>query len=169
MWVPTIVSPTPAATPLTTSAATANRCRESSVAIKWILLRTDLTIPLCKNMRMYADSKGGAPPVDNLQVELAAEVFAMLADATRIRIILALTDGEQSVNELAEAVGKSSAGTSQHLAKMRLARIVSTRQEGTKVFYRLENEHARQLVSQAIFQAEHTLGDHPAHHSEGAL
>lgn len=89
----------------------------------------------------------------------------MLADATRIRIILALRDhGELSVNSLAELVGKAAPSVSQHLAKLRLARIVATRHEGTKVFYRLENEHARQLVADAIFQAEHTLGGTPRHH-----
>lgn len=88
----------------------------------------------------------------------------MLADVTRVRIVLALRDGEQPVNALAEIVGKSPAAVSQHLAKLRLARIVATRQEGTKVFYRLENEHAQQLVSDAIFQAEHSIDGRPRHH-----
>lgn len=101
---------------------------------------------------------------DSQYVELAVEVFAMLADATRVRIILALRDGELSVNHLAESVGKPPAAVSQHLAKLRLARIVSTRHEGTRVFYRLENEHARQIVSDAILQAEHSLGGTPRHH-----
>jgi DNA-binding transcriptional ArsR family regulator len=98
-------------------------------------------------------------------VELAVEVFGMLADATRVRIVLALRNGELSVNRLAEIVGKSPAAVSQHLAKLRLTRIVTTRQEGTRVFYRLSNEHARQLVTDAIFQAEHALGGVPAHHA----
>ncbi|HKU29212.1 ArsR/SmtB family transcription factor [Arthrobacter sp. NyZ413] len=102
--------------------------------------------------------------VDSEYVELAVEVFAMLAEATRVRLILALRDGEMSVNELAETVAKPQSAVSQHLAKMRMARMVSTRHEGTRVFYRLENEHARQLVADAIFQAEHTLGGTPRHH-----
>jgi DNA-binding transcriptional ArsR family regulator len=102
--------------------------------------------------------------VDSGYVELAVEVFAMLADATRVRLILALRDGEMSVNELAEVVGKPQSAVSQHLAKMRMGRIVSTRQEGTRVYYRLANEHARQLVVDAIFQAQHSLGGTPAHH-----
>ncbi len=61
--------------------------------------------------------------------------------------------------------GCSPAAVSQHLAKLRLARIVAARQEGTRVFYRLTNEHARQLVTDAIFQAEHALGGTPAHHA----
>jgi len=97
-------------------------------------------------------------------VELAVEVFAMLADATRVRLILALRDGEQSVNHLAKLVDKTPAAVSQHLAKLRLARIVSTRQEGQRVFYRLENEHASKLVTDAIFQAEQSLGGTPRHH-----
>lgn len=97
-------------------------------------------------------------------MELAVEVFSMLADATRVRIILALREGELAVATIAERVGKSPAAVSQHLAKLRLARIVLTRQEGTKVFYRLANEHARQLVADAIFQAEHSLTADPAHH-----
>lgn len=102
---------------------------------------------------------------DGQYVELAVEVFSMLADATRIRIILALRDAEElSVNHLADIVDKSPAAVSQHLAKLRLARIVATRQDGQRVFYRLENEHARQLVSDAIFQAEHSLGGTPRHH-----
>jgi DNA-binding transcriptional ArsR family regulator len=118
---------------------------------------------------MYADKKACRLDVDSQYVELAVEIFAMLADATRVRIILALREGEMAVGALAQVVGKSPAAVSQHLAKMRLARMVSTRQEGTKVLYRLENEHARQLVADAIFQAEHALGGQPAHHRmEGA-
>ncbi|MGI9824430.1 ArsR/SmtB family transcription factor [Agromyces sp. Marseille-Q5079] len=113
---------------------------------------------------MNADSKCGLT-VDSEYVELAVEVFSMLADATRIRIILALRDEELSVNHLADIVDKTPASVSQHLAKLRLARIVATRQEGTRIFYRLANEHARQLVADAIFQAEHALDDrNPAHH-----
>ncbi|MEV8149331.1 metalloregulator ArsR/SmtB family transcription factor [Arthrobacter sp. NPDC080031] len=113
---------------------------------------------------MNADSRGCSLGVDSQYVELAVEVFAMLADATRVRIVLALRNGEMAVGALAELVGKSPAAVSQHLAKMRLARMVSTRQDGTRVMYRLENEHARQLVADAIFQAEHALGGTPAHH-----
>jgi DNA-binding transcriptional ArsR family regulator len=112
---------------------------------------------------MYADMKCSLGP-DSLYVELAVEVFSMLADATRVRIILALRDGELSVSDIAELVGKAPAGVSQHLAKLRLARIVVTRHEGTKVFYRLADEHARQLVADAIYQAQHSVETVPAHH-----
>lgn len=110
---------------------------------------------------MNADMRSGP---DGQDIGVAVEIFAMLADATRVRIILALAQEECSVNDLAAAVGKSPAAVSQHLAKLRLARIVAPRHEGTRVYYSLMNEHAEQLVLQAIHQAEHALGGVPHHH-----
>ncbi|MBC7269117.1 MAG: helix-turn-helix transcriptional regulator [Streptomyces sp.] len=122
----------------------------------------------CHYLRINADAKCGLT-AQSSYVELAVEVFAMLADATRVRIILALRDGELSVNQLAEIVDKSPASVSQHLAKLRLARMVSARQDGQRVFYRLTDEHARQLVADAIFQAQHAVDSHPAHHDRDRL
>ncbi|RSZ61218.1 ArsR family transcriptional regulator [Corynebacterium hylobatis] len=118
-------------------------------------------------MHMHADDKWSVT-VDSVYVELAVEMFAMLADPTRVRIILALQETELSVGELAEIVAKSPAAVSQHLAKLRLARMVATRQEGKRVFYRLANEHARQLVTDAIFQAEHAVEAEPRHHRQSS-
>nr|WP_046013751.1 metalloregulator ArsR/SmtB family transcription factor [Microbacterium sp. SA39] len=105
---------------------------------------------------------------ENDNVELAVEVFSMLADATRVRLILTLRSGEQAVNDLAAAVGKSPTVVSQHLAKLRLTRIVTTRHEGTRVFYRLTDEHAANLVDEALKQAEHAMGT-PHHHQANNL
>lgn len=113
---------------------------------------------------MDADKQADSLGVGSDYVELAVELFSMLADPTRVRIILALRDEELPVNRLAEIVDKPPAAVSQHLAKLRLARIALTRHEGTRVFYRLANEHVRQIVADAVFQAEHSLADNPRHH-----
>lgn len=112
---------------------------------------------------MTDDDRACARHPDSAYVELAVEVFTMLADATRVRLVLALRDGELSVNHLADIVDKTPAAVSQHLAKLRLTRILTTRQEGTRVFYRLADEHAVNLVDEALRQAEHTVGT-PHHH-----
>jgi len=98
------------------------------------------------------------------QASLVVEVFRMLADATRVQVLWSLTDCEMSVNELAEHVGKPAPSVSQHLAKLRMARLVRTRREGTTIFYSLENEHVRQLVVDAVFNAEHAGPGVPRHH-----
>ncbi|WOQ16819.1 metalloregulator ArsR/SmtB family transcription factor [Raineyella sp. W15-4] len=105
---------------------------------------------------------------DNPDVVLAAEIFSMLSDVTRVRIVVALVNhDEMSVGELSGLVHKSPAAVSQHLAKLRLARLVVGRQEGTYVHYRLANEHAENLVRAALEQAEHASSDVPAHHRTG--
>lgn len=105
--------------------------------------------------------------VDDEYVVLAAEVFSLLSDTTRIRLILTLRAGEMSVGDLAERVGKSPTAVSQHLAKLRWAKVVQTRQDGTRVFYSLIDEHAALLVDQAVFQAEHAVDAIPRHHRAG--
>jgi DNA-binding transcriptional ArsR family regulator len=112
---------------------------------------------------MHADTQD-AVDVESGYAELAAEVFSLLSDPTRIRIVLALEAGELPVNELAERVGKAPAAVSQHLAKLRWAKVVQTRQEGTRVYYSLIDEHAAELVHQAVFQAEHVVDFWPRHH-----
>lgn len=115
---------------------------------------------------MDADNGAGAreQPAEE-QVELAVEVFGMLADVTRVRVLWALLDAELPVNEVARAVGRSPAGVSQHLAKLRMSRLVRTRKQGTQVFYRIENSHVRQLVQDVVFHVDHiTNPGVPAHH-----
>ncbi len=97
----------------------------------------------------------GDPSED--QVAAAVETLKLLADPTRLRILWALLHGEHSVNELANHVDAQPAAVSQHLAKLRLARLVATRREGTKIFYAAENRHIERLVEQAIFHADHRL------------
>ncbi|MFB7877883.1 MULTISPECIES: ArsR/SmtB family transcription factor [unclassified Nocardia] len=110
---------------------------------------------------MTADKR---PPLDEDQVGLVVEVFRMLADATRVQVLWALADEELSVTELATRVGKAGPSVSQHLAKLRMARLVRTRREGTTIYYSLDNDHVRRLVVDAVHNAEHAGPGVPAHH-----
>jgi len=113
---------------------------------------------------MNADSREARPKLPDDQTALVVEVFRMLADSTRVQVLWALVDTELSVNDLADYVGKPAPSVSQHLAKLRMARLVRTRREGTQVIYRLENDHVRQLVTDAVFNAEHAGPGVPGHH-----
>jgi ArsR family transcriptional regulator, zinc-responsive transcriptional repressor len=99
------------------------------------------------------------------QVDLVVETFRLLADGTRLRLLWALRGGEMSVGELAAHVGKATPAVSQHLAKLRMARLVTTRRDGVQIIYRLENEHVSQLLTDAIHNAEHVGPGTPAHHT----
>ncbi len=114
-------------------------------------------------LRIDADS-GERAVLDDRQVDVTVDVFRMLADPTRVRILWALTGRELAVNDLAAQVGKPAPSVSQHLAKLRLARLVATRRAGTSVIYRVANEHIAQLVTDAVHNAEHATSDAPRHH-----
>src|SRR5262245_31530600 len=117
---------------------------------------------------MRADKQACRRRLPDDQVDLAVEVFRMLADASRVQLLWALTDRELPVNELAEHIGRPPAAVSQHLAKLRMARLVQTRRAGTQVFYRIANDHIAQLVTDAVHNAEHAGPDVPGHHRDDA-
>ena len=93
------------------------------------------------------------------QFSAAADTLKLLADRTRLQILWALLHGEHSVNELADHLGANNAAVSQHLAKLRLARLVTTRREGTRIFYSAADDHISRLVEEAVFHADHIAGD----------
>ena len=88
----------------------------------------------------------------------------LLADETRLQLVWALLHGEHAVGELADHVGVQPANVSQHLAKLRLARLVRSRRDGNRILYLVENDHVRRLLEEALFHANHVhqgLPDHP--------
>lgn len=109
---------------------------------------------------------GGAGDLDlptPEQAEIAATTLRMLAEPTRLRILWALFAGEHSVGRLAELVGVAPSVVSQHLAKLRLSRLVTTRRDGNRIFYVAVDVHVRQLAEEALFHADHVAGARPDH------
>ena len=98
------------------------------------------------------------PEPSDEQFAAAAATLKMLSDPTRLRILWALLHGEHSVNELAAHVDSPASTVSQHLAKLRLAKLVRTRRHGTHVFYIVENDHLERLTTEALFHADHVTG-----------
>jgi DNA-binding transcriptional ArsR family regulator len=90
-------------------------------------------------------------------------MLKLLADETRLRIICELLTTEHSVNELAELVGAQPSGVSQHLAKLRLARLVRTRRDGNRIFYVVDDVHVRRLVEEVLTHATHVHRSEPDH------
>jgi ArsR family transcriptional regulator, virulence genes transcriptional regulator len=74
---------------------------------------------------------------DSLLYERRARICQVLADPKRLRLIDALRDGERSVGQLADALGATYPNISQHLNVMRDAGLVTSRRDGTTIYYRL--------------------------------
>ncbi|NEA59664.1 helix-turn-helix transcriptional regulator [Streptomyces sp. SID13666] len=94
---------------------------------------------------------------------VAAEVLGLLADRTRLALLERLAEGEADVTTLTEACGVARPSVSQHLARLRLAGLVTTRKDGRRVIYALRHGHLKRLVDEALRSADHQLGNLPPH------
>jgi len=97
------------------------------------------------------------------EIEAAVATLKLLADETRLRIVWNLLHGEHSVNALAEHLAMQPAAVSHHLAKLRLAGVVTRRRDGNRIFYAAHDDHIEAVAREALRHAEHLDGD-PAHH-----
>jgi ArsR family transcriptional regulator len=79
--------------------------------------------------------------------EAKASLFRVLGHPARVRILELLRDGERSVGSLQAELGLDSGGTSQHLAALRRIGLVTSRREGTSVYYRVVDEHVFDLLA----------------------
>jgi ArsR family transcriptional regulator len=92
--------------------------------------------------------------------EQTAQRFHLLADPTRLRILLLLDqEGEMNVTELHHALGIGQPGASYQLNLLRLGRIVDSRREGKCVHYRLASQEARDLLRLACRLVESAEGE----------
>jgi len=116
-------------------------------------------------------------PLSAGQVEDVAEVFRLLGEPNRLRIVLACLDGAHEVGEIVERLGLSQSLTSHHLRLLRTARILRAERRGRHVAYALDDDHVRDVVANMVAHLteahDHHGHSHPPHdgdldQSEGA-
>lgn len=90
-----------------------------------------------------------------------ADIFGLLSDPNRLRLLVALLDGELCVCDLAAVTGQSESAVSHALRLLRAHRIVAARRSGRMAYYRLEDPHVRMLLDLALVHTEHTAAIHP--------
>ena len=78
------------------------------------------------------------------------EVFDAISDNTRIKIILALKDGELCVCDISHVLGLSLSAVSHQLRILRGLRFVKYRNDGRMVFYSLADKHIIKLIEEGI-------------------
>lgn len=86
---------------------------------------------------------------DRAELERMAELFHQMADTTRLELLLALSDGEKCVCDLAAETTVTVSAVSHQLRSLRTARLVRSRREGRHVFYSLDDDHVGSLISVA--------------------
>ena len=82
-----------------------------------------------------------------------ANIFKVLSEPSRLKIVLALMHGECCVYHLIEAIGLTQSGVSHQLRVLKDNKIVKSRRAGQSVFYSISDAHIMKMVEVAI---EHT-------------
>jgi len=96
------------------------------------------------------------PEIDDRIVPLA-DLFRLLGDPTRLRIVLACVEQAVSVGAIAESLGLSASLVSHHLRLLRAARVVRADRQGKQVFYLAADAHISDMLSDLL---EHVAEPH---------
>ncbi len=83
-----------------------------------------------------------------------AELFKVFGDSTRIRILYAMFDSELCVSDLADRLQLSQSSVSHQLRILKSSKLVKCRREGKSIFYSLDDDHVRKIISMGLEHVE---------------
>ena len=83
-----------------------------------------------------------------------ADTFKVLGDATRVRILHALSLEELCVCDLAALIGATQSAISHQLRLLRAAKLVKFRKDGKMAYYSLDDDHIRNLFEEGLRHVE---------------
>lgn len=76
----------------------------------------------------------------------AEAMLKQMANANRLLILCRLVKGEETVGELVAEVGLSQSAVSQHLMKMKTAKLVVSEKRGQQVYYSLASADVKAIL-----------------------
>lgn len=85
-----------------------------------------------------------------------AETFGLLADPTRLSIVISCMEAAKSAGEIAEETGSSASLASHHLRLLRSARILKSTRRGKQVFYAMADDCVRKVLKIMIDHLGHS-------------
>lgn len=83
-----------------------------------------------------------------------AELFKVFGDSTRIRILFVLFEKEESVGEIADALGMNQSAISHQLKILKQNKLVKARREGKQMYYSLADEHVKAIIEMGLEHVE---------------
>ncbi len=79
-----------------------------------------------------------------------AELYKVFGDATRVRILCTLMDGEKCVGETASALSMTDSAVSHQLKILKQARLVTSRRDGKSAIYSLADDHVKTIIENGL-------------------
>lgn len=111
--------------------------------------------------QLETDCDGDVALADDLPDEAIVSPTVQLlkgfADATRLRILCLLRGREVCVHKIVDALDMSQSAVSHQLRVLRDASLVSHRRDGRHVYYRLADEHVREMLENALSHGAETV------------
>lgn len=92
-------------------------------------------------------------PDDEILYDLA-ELFKVFGDSTRIKILYSLFENELCVYDIARLLNLSQSSVSHQLRILKTSKLVKFRREGKSIFYSLDDEHVREIISMGMEHVE---------------
>ena len=97
-------------------------------------VKTNVAAEIAKNM-----------PAEEYLYELA-DLFRIVGETTRIRILYSLFDGELCVGDISTILGMSQSSVSHQLRILKDSKLVKFRRDGKSIFYSLDDDHVRSIL-----------------------
>lgn len=95
----------------------------------------------------------GQQPDDEILYDLA-ELFKVFGDSTRIKILYSMFENELCVNDIAKLLNLSQSSVSHQLRILKSSKLVKFRRDGKSVYYSLDDEHVRAIISMGMEHVE---------------
>ena len=92
-------------------------------------------------------------PDDEILYDLA-ELFKVFGDSTRIKILYSMFENELCVNDIARLLNLSQSSVSHQLRILKTSKLVKFRREGKSIYYSLDDEHVRSIISMGMEHVE---------------
>ena len=92
---------------------------------------------------------------DDFTSQKLANVFKILGDSTRIKLLALLTTKEMRVSDIAESLDMGQSAISHQLRVLRDARLVKYRKEGKEAWYSIDDDHVVKLMRQGLDHVSH--------------
>ncbi len=93
------------------------------------------------------------------RIEELGEMFRMLSEPNRLRLVLACMERPRYVADLAQELGASPSLVSHHLRLLRSTRLLRGEREGQHVRYRLNDDHVRVMLGNMLAHVDEERGD----------
>lgn len=121
-----------------------------------LIMKKDTVVPICKiEIVDPGKVKFAKKKLSNKkQITNIGNIFKLLGEPTRLKILFSLMDNELCVCDLAATIDTTISAISHQLRLLRNARLVKFRKDGKMVYYTIKDEHIKKLIEQI---AEHVL------------